>query len=380
MVASPSQPNRNSSSNGVFAIPTSPEEASKFFRICLIAGSIALAALVSWGVYLYTWYHPTTSSGTIEANVVHASSLVGGRVIELPIMPNQYVKKGDLLYKIQPEPYQYALAQAESAYDFAVGQLEQVERDIRAQQAHVTETTASQAEILQKRDYAARLVKRLKPLADKNYISRQEYDQAKTDLAEAEADLLRSQGLKQNAVSSVTTLHRARAKVDQAKADLDLARWNLSQTTVYASVPGYITSLNIKEGEILSVGQPLFTLVDDSRWYAIANIREINLRPITEGECATVYSMINRHQPMRGFVESIGHGVSNDYISAPPSSIPALQRTMDWVHISQRFPVRIRVTDGDPNLLRMGATSIIQIGRGAGCRSGFKAPKKFPTN
>ncbi|QCE33786.1 multidrug transporter subunit MdtN [Acetobacteraceae bacterium] len=340
----------------------------KILKIAVGAIFASIALSMAFWVNWRTSRYPATESGSIDAEVVHAATTVGGRLVDLPIEVNQHVVAGQLLYKIDPTPYAIGVQQAEAHIAFSKAALEQNQRDINVQNSTVSQTRATEVAALERRNLAQRTVDRLRPLAGKNYISTQEYDTALTGLAQAEAELSRARSASLGAKSAVTDRHMAEANLQAAEAALAQAKYQLSQTELYASVSGYITSLEVKQGEVLGPGMPLFTLVSDEKWYAQANIREIELSHIKEGECATVYSMINRHIPMRGTVVSIGHGVAVSSSITLPFSVPHLQQTMDWVHIAQRFPVRILLSKGHPELLRMGATATIEIGRGRACK------------
>ncbi|KMQ92502.1 multidrug resistance transporter [Lasius niger] len=351
------------------AIPTS-KGGKKEKILKLGVGALFLGAAISMA-YWVNWRtskYPATESGSIDAEVVHAATTVGGRLLDLPIEVNEHVVAGQLLYKIDPTPYQIGVEQAEAHLAFSKAALEQTQREINVQNSTVSQARAAEVGALERRNLAQRTVDRLRPLAGKNYISTQEYDTALTSLAQAEADLARSRSASSGAKSAVTDLHMAESNVKAAEAALAQAKYQLSQTELYASVSGYITSLEIKQGEVLAPGQALFTLVSDEKWYAQANIREIELANIKEGECVTVYSMISRNIPMRGTVVSIGHGVSVSNTHTVPFTVPYLEQTMDWVHIAQRFPVRILLPNDHPELLRMGATATVEIGRGSACR------------
>lgn len=360
---------KHSEDSKATSISTKPNrKKDKILKIAV--GAVFLSLAVSMGLWVNwrTSRYPATESGSIDAEVVHAATTVGGRLLNLPIEVNEHVKKGQLLYRIDPTPYEIAVREAEAHLVLAKANMEQSAKNIRAQNANVSETASAEIAALENRNLAKRTVDRLQPLAAKNYISTQEYDTALTHLAESEANLARARSANRGAKSAVMNLHIAEANVAAAEASLAQAKYQLSQTSLYASVPGYITSLEVRQGEVLGPGQALFTLVSDEKWYAQANIRELELFNIREGECVTVYSMINRHIPIRGTVVSIGHGVAVSNTKTVPFTVPYLEQTMDWVHIAQRFPVRILLPNDHPELLRMGATASIEIGRGQACR------------
>ena len=114
--------------------------------------------------------------------------------------------------------------------------------------------------------------------------------------------------------------------------------------------------------------QSLFTLINTEEWFVSANFREIDLKRVKQGDCVTVYSMIDRHTPMKGVVDSIGFGVlSEDRINVP-RSVPYVEPSLNWVRVAQRFPVRIHLQEPPEQLVRIGASAIAEVDHGTACR------------
>ena len=127
-----------------------------------------------------------------------------------------------------------------------------------------------------------------------------------------------------------------------------------------APCDGRITALDIAAGEFAAAGHPLFTIIDTEHWYAIGNFREGDLAGIKPGQRATIYVMAEPSRPLRGEVESLGWGVASD-VSAAFGGLPHVERTLNWVRIATRFPVRI-VLDAPPaDLMRVSASAVIVI-------------------
>lgn len=336
----------------------------------LIIAALCITAALGAAFYVEydSYHHPETDSGTLYADTVHVGALVGGRLKTLPIRINQPVHKGDLLYQIDPEPYEIALHQAEANLGLAQANLEEAERQLKVRVNNAASSLKRLHNAEDERDLLSRTVTRLKPLAEKHYISWQDYDQALTKLNGANDALSEARHADEASHTAIGDLKRSLASRDEAQAAVERAHYNIRQTTVRSPVNGYITSLDVKEGEVLAANQILFTIVSSDDWYAIANIREINLRPVKPGACATVYSMIDRQAPIKGRVESIGWGVKTDQMATQPQNLPYVERQMDWVHVSQRFPVRVHLDPSTaPDLLRVGATADVEILYGAAC-------------
>ena len=118
--------------------------------------------------------------------------------------------------------------------------------------------------------------------------------------------------------------------------------------------------MNISVGEYAHPGTPLFTLIDTRVWYVIANYRESKLKNIALGAHVDVYLMGHPDRKFNGIVESIGYGVfpEDGQVAA---GLPDIERTLNWVHLSSRFPVRVRVQDPDRTLFRIGATAVTVV-------------------
>ncbi|MCG4262366.1 multidrug transporter subunit MdtN [Acetobacter senegalensis] len=330
--------------------------------ICL-AGALALAVYVARQDSAY----PSSDSAELDAELVHMASTVGGRLVDLRVHVNQAVKKGDVLYRLDPEPYELAVRQGEANLALASAEVENQQRLVAIKTANAAVARSQTERAQTNHDLAARTVERLKPLAGKSYIPWQEYDQARVALNNASVSLSQSQQQEQAAQIAIGDLKSSIAAQQAAQAALDQARYALRQTTVIAPTDGYVTSLRVKAGEILAPSQVLFTLIANDAWYATANIREIALKAVQPGACATVYSMIDKHTALRGHVESIGWGVLSADSAGIGATLPLVPRQMDWVHVAQRFPVRIKLEAADPRLLRLGATATVEIRHGAAC-------------
>lgn len=342
---------------------------STFKPLGLLVAAACIAGAIGLGTYVAhkESAYPATDSGEIDAELVHVASTVGGRLIELRVHVNQAVKKGDILYRLDPRPYELAVHQAEANFALASAEVENQQRlvAIKTTNAEIAKNQTERAQT--NRDLAARTVTRLGPLAGKAYIPWQQYDQARVLLDNASVSLAESQKQASAAQLAIGDLKSSVAAQQAAQAALEQAHYALQQTVVSAPTDGYVTSLNVKTGEILAPTQVLFTLIANDTWFATANIREIALHAIKPGACATIYSMLNKDKPIHGHVESIGWGVLSADSAGLGRSLPLVPRQMDWVHVAQRFPVRIKLDPAPPELLRMGATATVEINHGAAC-------------
>ena len=141
------------------------------------------------------------------------------------------------------------------------------------------------------------------------------------------------------------------------------ARYNLDNCRVYAPFDARVTNLTISEGAYAHVGQQMFTLIDARTWWAVGNFREGQLNRIVPGMHADVYVMSKPNVHFDGVVDSIGFGVTPDpdVIGRLENGLPDVQRSLNWVHLASRYPVRVRVTNPTPDLFRIGESAVVTI-------------------
>ena len=357
--------------------------------------------------------HPRTDDATVRANAIAFAPNVEGQVQELGVQDNQQVHKGDVLLRIDPRPYQYAVAQAQADQVALEGQINDERRRIAAQQSAVGDAQASvvgsrsgiaaaQAGFLAAKaaveralaaqssaeaqlTFAKSDLNRILPLQAKRYVTTQQVDQAQTAVRVAEeayhqatSQLLQAQAQQSIAAASgqsaqaafagsqaklgeaehtVDTLETLEAQRGSRIARLEKAQLDLQWTEVRAPFDGYVSNLNISEGAYAHTGTPLFTLIDSSHWWVLANYRESKLKHIQPGAPVEVYLMEHPERRFKGVVDSIDRGIFPEDGGAT-DGFPAVDRTLNWVHLSARFPVRVRITDPDPAILRVGETAV----------------------
>ena len=379
-------------------------------------GTVVAAIVALILVILATDRNPRTDDASVRANLIEIAPEVSGRLVQLPVKDNAFVKEGDLLFAIDPRPFQYALQQALSDQDALEQQIIDAGRRIAAQrsaadaaaagvrhsetgiktagsdvdvaQATISRARATVAAAEAQLNLATNNLHRIEPLLQKQYVTVEQVDQANTavrvaqgnyDAAQAalvqaqaqqtqsvlrqqQADALASEsqarlGQALHTIDTVATLMSQRpakaARVDSARLDLERSR-------VVAPFDAYVTNMNISEGAYARAGSPVFTLIDTRTWYVIANFRESKLKNIHIGTNVDVYLMGHPDRRFNGVVESVGYGVFPED-GRVVAGLPEIERTLNWVHLSTRFPVRIRVQDPDPQMFRIGATAVAVV-------------------
>jgi multidrug efflux system membrane fusion protein len=335
----------------------------------LVSLAIMIAA-IAFGLYALhrSAIRPTTDDASIDADVVHIAAEVGGRIIDIPLEENSRVKKGDLLFQIDPVPHQLAVDQARANLAVAKAALE-TQRRFLATQRSAAVIAADQVRSAETNlDLATRTVERLRPLAAQGYVPTQQLDQAQTTQRDATTSLQQARERQTAAVQAIDTDEAAIATVQARQAELAIAERHLQDTTVRATHAGRIVGLAVLSGEMVAPGQSLFTLVNDEEWFAVANFRETDLNAMAVGDCATVYSMIDRGAAIKGVVQGLGSGVLDTDRVNLPRAVPYVERSLNWVIVAQRFPVRIRLVDPPQSLVRLGATAVVEMKHGASCR------------
>jgi multidrug efflux system membrane fusion protein len=335
----------------------------KLISLAIIAAAFWVVLDVERNITLF----PSTDDATIDADVVHVAAAVGGRIIEIAVTENAQVAKGDLLFQIDPVPHRLAVAQTQADLGIAEAALETQKRIVSTQTSNyaIAKDQTQRAET--NYELAGRTVERLRPLAAKGYVPTQQLDQAQVAQHDAATSLEQAKEQEAAALKAIDTLAGAEANVRARQAALAIAQRGLEDTTVRAPHDGRVVGLTVLSGETVIPSQALFTLVATDEWFAVANFRETQLKEIAIGDCVTVYSMIDRRQPMKGIVQGIGSGVLDEERINLPRSLPLVERSLNWVRVAQRFPVRIRIENPLPQLTRLGASAVVEVRHGAAC-------------
>jgi multidrug efflux system membrane fusion protein len=283
--------------------------------------------------------------------------------VQLLVGDNQRVKKGDPLVKIDPEPFDLRLRQARAEVAALQAQIDLTTRQVAAQSsgadAAATQIQRARSQLALAQD----TVGRLSPLLGKGYVTAQQVDEARTDANTAQSALTAAIQQADQARQAVGDTASLVAQLAGAQATVGLAERDLRDATIYAPFDGLVSGLDIAEGAYAVAGHPLFTLIKSQDWYAVANFRETELHSVAIGDPATVWVMADGNRPLRGHVESIGWGVQPEDGGGP--SLPAVGRTLSWVVVAQRFPVRVQLDDPPDLAMRIGATASVVVRHGA---------------
>ena len=335
-------------------------------------GAILSVLVIGAAIALWFWVRSRTvlssDDASIDADVVHVASPVGGVILELPVHENDYVHKGDLLFRIDPTPYLNTLAAAQADLELARAAVGTKQRLVSTQRSNADIAGEQIRRAQTNLELAQRTEERLKPLTEKGYVPVQHLDQAQVATQDATVSLQESQKQEKAAYEAIDTVDAAEANVRAAAARVLNARRALQDTEVRATHDGRVVGVNISTGEVVIPWQAIFTLINTEDWFISANIREFDLHLVKPGDCVTAYSMINRGTPLKGVVESVGYGVlSSDRVNVPRNT-PYVEPSLNWVRVAQRFPVRIKLENPPAGLVRLGASALVEVNHGAACR------------
>jgi multidrug efflux system membrane fusion protein len=183
---------------------------------------------------------------------------------------------------------------------------------------------------------------------------------AKAQYELASTTLARMEPLLGKGYVTAEQIDEARASKESARANEALARRDLTNTVIKAPFDGKIVGLNYAVGEYASTGHTLFTMISTSRWYVLANFRETEIAKMEKGAKTTVYVMANPEKALEGYVDSVGWGVTSEDASLN-KGLPTIPKTLNWVRLAQRFPVRILLVKPPANLMRIGASAVVVV-------------------
>ncbi|WP_337228338.1 multidrug transporter subunit MdtN [Proteus faecis] len=305
--------------------------------------------------------NPLSEDAIIDANKINISSTVPGRISAIYVKENSKVNKGDLLFTIDPTMYALRVQQAKEQLMIAEATLSNKQRIIIAETSNseVAEAQIKRAQV--NLLLATQSLNRLEPLLAKGFVTAQQVDDARTLKHDAEVTLKQAQ--KQNVASEalINNTDSEIALVKSLKTSLAMAEWELSNTEVKAPSNGYVAGLVLSPGEFVLSGQSVFTLINSDSWYASAYFKETDLNNIKIGDCVVIYSMIDNKHPIKGKVEGVSRGIMSTDLINIPRDLPYVPKSLNWVRVQQRFPVKVTITNPPEYLMRVGATATVNI-------------------
>ena len=288
-----------------------------FVRVTLTLLAVAAASVLAvalWNVYMVS---PWTRDGRVRAYVIDIAPEVSGTVVQLLVVDNEFVHKGDALFAIDPSRYRLAVAQSQAALAGAQDMLRLRLSDVRRR------------------------------LGLTGVVSAEEQEQFRSSSAQAQSS------------------------ADSAQAQLDTARLNLQRSVIYAPANGYITNLALRVGDYASAGQPRLALLDADSFWVYGYFEETKLEHIRVGDPAHIRLMGYR-ELLDGHVDSITRGVADQNGSANGQGLQDVNPIFTWVRLAQRIPVRVHIDRVPPGItLAAGMTASVSVGTQAAQSTGL---------
>ena len=334
------------------------DASGRLVALGVVAGAVLLGIIV----LLKVVRQPQTDDAIVMANMIGVVPQVSGTIVGLHVVDNQPVKRGDLLFLIDPRPYELAVQRARAEVAALDGAIELTQRRIEGQRFAVSAARAAVQRMEAEAQNATDSLRRLEPLLSKEFVTPDQVDRSRTARRTAEAGLDEARRKLDQAEKDVGDLQELLAKRDAAHAALAKAELDLGFCFVRAEFDALVVNLNTAVGQFVAPGpSPVFSLVDTREWYVLADFRETELKHIAPGMEAEVYLLTDPGIRLRGTVQGIGWAVNPE--DQPLSAgVPLIHRELNWVHIAQRFPVRIRIDDPQPaRLFRVGASAVAII-------------------
>lgn len=281
-------------------------------KIVLNMALLGIGAYFAYDKFHEYFNNPWTRDGQVRAQVIQISPRVSGMVTKIDIIDNQFVHKGDLLFEIDPVPFEIQVAQTQA--------------DLKREKVNARG---------RKIEY-----ERVKKIS--------KHDQG----AVSQKDLIRHE----------VNYFESLAKIDTLKEKLNTAKLNLTFTKVYASVDGYVSNINFQIGSQAVANQPILALVDANSFWVFGFFRENMISKIAIGDQARVTLMAYPKQPISGEVESIGWGISHSDGNPGNNLLPSINPVFQWIRLAQRIPVRIKLDALPKGVdLRFGLSASVMI-------------------
>jgi len=403
----------------------------------LLGALIVAGAAVAVIVTLLQWeIRPQTDDATVRANFVGIAPQVNGHIVDLRVRDNQQVSEGDVLFIVDPRPYEISVARARASLALTRKEVDGLRKGVSTADAGVaraaaqlnasaadvvrreTDPVAADAEIarleaqrvaseaaLQRAKaelrHAEDYLGRVEQLLPEKFVTEDKVDeartkrvsaamaaeQARTSVLAADAALDEARAKKKAAVAALAAtraqhiateaaLQQSRsergraedsvgqaagmnARIAAAEAALHSAELDLEFTRVRAPFSGRVVNLNISIGAFARSGTEVFTLVDTGTWYVMANFRETQLGHVPAGAPVDLYLQSHPGRRFRGTVVGLGWAVLPEN-GTSVGGLPRVERSLDWIRLAARFPVRIKVEDPDDSF-RIGASAVATV-------------------
>jgi membrane fusion protein (multidrug efflux system) len=325
----------------------------KWLRPVLMA-SLPLALIAGGAAYyLANDHYVSTDNAYVQQDKVSVSAEVNGRIIDVAVRENQTVKAGDLLFRIDPQPYQLAAAQADAAIASAQVRLATLQTDYQTSGVDIASAREDVA-------FFTKEYERQSKLMQTGFTTKARLQEAEHALSEARSRLSTAQADAQKAQSHLATGAAApgvNPQVLSAQVQKRRAILELSRTEVRAPESGVVSQADrLQVGQMMVSGLPAVTIVSTAGTWIEANFKETDLNLMRIGQPAELTFDAYPKMKLKGHVASIGAGTGSEF-----SVLPAQNANGNWVKVTQRVPVRIVIDEKAPRPLIAGLSTHVRI-------------------
>jgi len=315
----------------------------KNLKIAVFGFFIPMICLYSF--FAYKSYFPSTDNAYVNANTILLAAKLDGYVQKIWVKNNQKIHKGQILLSIDPIDYQCMYDEAKLSFLVSKHSLLIAGQNIKNNQANLKKAQASLK-------YFNAMVRRYQGLYDQNISSKENLDKIRNNYTQS-VEALKQAEIELHKTKLAYEAHLT--KVNIAKVKLRNAKNILSETKLRSPVTGYVANLNLKAGQLIQKGQNLFNLIDDTEWWIDANFKETNLSRIKPGQKASIKLDMYEHK-FSGTIDSISPASGASF-----SLFPAQNTSGNWVKVTQRFAVRIKISQDNKYPLRQGASADVKV-------------------
>jgi membrane fusion protein (multidrug efflux system) len=337
--------------DGVVEAAPAKVRGKRPWRLILMLSVPVILLAIGGYMWLTSGRYVSTDNAYVQQDMVSVAPEVNGIITQVLVHENQRVRRGDVLFRIDPRPFRIALAQAEAQIAGAEVQVNQLEARSSGTVADISGAEANLA--YQQREFA-----RLDELMRRGWITRTRYDEALHNVQEARERLSNARAASQTAQSALRGGGAGnQPAVEAARVARDQALLNLSRTEVRAPADGVVSQTDrLQVGATAVTGVPVVTLVRGGTTYVEANYKETDLANMYVGQPAEIRVDAYPGVHVCGHVASIGAGTGSQF-----SVLPAQNASGNWVKVRQRVPVRIAIDcdPGRPMLAGLSAETIV---------------------
>lgn len=318
----------------------------------MLSGPVLLVAVAA-GYYALNANYVRTDNAYIRQDKVSVSAEVGGRIVEVAVRENQLVNAGDLLLRIDPEPYELIVAEARAAVATAKARVEQLETDYETSSVEI-ESALEDIDYYQKEyDRQVELVKTKVSSQAALQAAEHALSEARSKLANARATAAKARA----ALSTGGTDSSVNPAVRAAQVQLEKARLDLSRTEVRSPTAGIVSQTDrLQLGQVMMQALPAVTIVRNTASWVQANFKETDLEKMRIGQPATITVDMYPGVELNGHVASFGAGTGSEF-----SLLPAQNASANWVKVTQRVPVRIAIDDTPASPLIAGLSVEVRV-------------------